>query len=222
MDLSIILEWVAANQEFVEIIKALLIILAAIYALIKEFFIHLRIFGFIKRQLILSFDRVEKGVKKLNIKIKKSNFNPTVIIGIAGDKYVGGPVLASLIGSRKYRETDRIYIELPRDSDGAVIWNQADPYINVIIPQIKSYLTKRKKKLDILLVDDVSKSGDTVKTLMDKISNKLKNINHEIKIAVMAVKKDAYKNLGKDFWDKHFTIKKYLKVKNEVVFPWSA
>lgn len=91
------------------------------YTLIKDYNLHLILLGIIKKELRFSFNRVEKSVKKIDKKITKSNFTPDIIVGIGGGKYVGGPIIASLLASRKFQQRDCIYLELPRDINGGVL-----------------------------------------------------------------------------------------------------
>lgn len=212
MGINILMDTIDGMGTVVNVISISMVIIYTI----KEYNLHLILSGIFNNDLRFSFDRVEKSVKKIDKKIKKSQFSPKIIVGVGGGKYVGGPIIASLLASRKYQHIDCIYLELPRDSKGGVDWKEGDKIVNAALPKIKSHLSE--VGTDILLVDDISKTGCTISKTKEKLENNLDDISPTIEVAVIVVTNESLEKLGDNFCEKEFYCN--YSEKKETKFPW--
>ncbi len=200
------------------------IVVTTVIILFREYNFHLIIYERIKQVKKFSFNRIEKEVGKLVKKIKKSDFSPNLIIGIAGGRLVGGSIVASLLASKKYLYENLLVLELPRKDGASVDWEKAKEIIKESVPQICCFFSDREQK--ILLVDDISQTGKTLQKTMEILKDEIKRNrkcrkirnNLVIKVATIIVKKEAVEKLGENFWKDQFYC--YYNVEKSVEMPW--
>lgn len=202
-----------------------------------------------RKKIDFSFTDIEKIFKKeLDPKTISKKFNPDLIVGIGGDEYVGGPVIASLLSSQRLGLNKKcLYLELSRrarkEGEIEVYWETAQSNLIEAVARIeKFHIPRESKKISILLVDDFSQNGntlyETIKRLKDNFDEK--SIALEIRMALIAVKAEAFNKLQlefkqlsedtrwdglykNDFWKEQFRgYDPIIEDQIEVIFPWKT
>jgi hypoxanthine phosphoribosyltransferase len=197
---------------------------------------------FPRKRIKPSTSRVKKIVKEeLSRDIKR--FSPDIIIGIAGGRIVGGAVVASFIASDKIgigssveKSIEVLYLEYPRRNewvDWEGDWEEVDEAIDADISKIERKFQK-EKKLNILIVDDISHRGRTIYETMTKLEKRLKEKefnNFDIRVALIALKETSFRELEKnktDFWKNQFVGFKgsieeiAIEDDKEMIFDWKS
>jgi len=152
-----------------------------------------------------SIKRVSHELAKLSKKILKENFYPDVILGISGDNLVGGCIIGALLASPRYlRRPDRfrqIFRKQPLNNS------------------IKKEILQKEWK-NILLVDDESRSGETIRMMSNSLQDLFADAN--IKVAVVIVRSKSWHVLGEEFWKNHFFCYKDVPIEKDVHWPWEV
>lgn len=135
--------------------------IAAAYGIYEFLFIRLEVHSWLKSKLKgeLSFStrRVEREVVRISKKIRKGDFRPDKIVACGGGTSMGGCIVGAFLASRKYLDRPFLMIEFDRPS-------------YVPVPGSLNYVVEQLKGSDqILLVDDVSKRGDTIGNAMSEL-----------------------------------------------------
>jgi hypoxanthine phosphoribosyltransferase len=188
-----------------------------------------------RKEINFTFETIVNIIKRDLCPKIKENHTVDVIIGIAGGKYVGGAIIASLLASNKIGlDKACIYLEFPRDPlhGGEVYWDQSDDIFQCATTKIIDIFgsPKAKKRIGILLVDDISFDGNTLHQTVIRLREKLNNYNFEseIRVALIATKREAYQCLPKEFnidskifWKKQFIgMKEPIEKGTKAIFPW--
>lgn len=126
-----------------------------------------------------SFDAIKPAIDKLSIELAK--FHPDLILGISVESLVGGTIVGAWLASDSCIGRPEMFRQLFRSSDGLEL---SDGFKEKI---------RRAKK--ILLIDDESNTGTTVKRELNGI--RAINANTEIRVAVIVVREASWKHLDR-------------------------
>lgn len=140
----------------------------------------------------ISWKKIDNQINNLLDKIEKENFKPDCIIGIA----CGGLIPATLIAKK-------LNIKSLYSINASSYTNKTKGQVKVLhIPNILN-------AKNILIVDEIADTGDTLKKVLNKFKNKYKNL--DIKTGTLFVNKNKCKYYP-DY---------YLEKTNKwVIFPW--
>lgn len=151
-------------------------------------------------------EQVRECSKQLISKIKKDKFYPSVIIGLARGGLIPAQYLAY---GMDVKHIESLSVQL-RDNPEL---NTSDE-INVLLDKLVHKYKKSNDKVNILIVDDLVDSGDTIKLVRTLLHHK----NLEIRIAVLYqnTKISNEENIRlSDYWGKE-------KPQGWLNFPWDT
>lgn len=172
---------------------------------------------------------VQRQLWKLKGEVSDSGFRPTKIVAIGGGDLVGGYIVGA-------------YLSLPRLLGASLLQLEYTRPENIPRPECVRYVVSQLDHNNdrIIVVDDVSKGGDTIKKAFDAIKKAFKDqFGHEIAESALGVfvvcrysrkllkdlekqlKPDFKPALGEDFWHVPNRFCGFLADK-EVEFPWKA
>lgn len=139
----------------------------------KGLFLTDKFKGWFKKKEYYSFNRVEKAVNTLsqeiiNLQIDGRNFMPRYIFAIAGDTTFGGAIFSGLLGNKLNLEVR--YLEIDRKNK-----RNFSTYKKENRKMIVEHLKFTKFKPSIIVADDVSRSGDTLRMVIEIINESYKD-----------------------------------------------
>jgi len=151
-------------------------------------------------------EQVRECSKQLISKIKKDKFYPSVIIGSARGGLIPAQYLAY---GMDVKHIESLSVQL-RDNTELNTLNEINALLDKLVRKYKKY----NDKINILIVDDLVDSGDTIKQVRTLLHHK----NLEIRIAVLYqnTKISNEKNIRlSDYWGKE-------KPQGWLNFPWDT
>lgn len=223
------------NIAVLNIIAYILSVAAIIRVLIRDFYVHLRLKGLLKRKLIFSSSRIIREIEKLADQIKKgpNAFAPHVVIGIGGrtiggSPRFGGAIVALHLASARHLNTTALYLDYLRTESGddRLLVDAANrKTCKAVSSDIVRTLPKRDLMGRILVVDDWSQSGGTISGVVEKLESALKQEapqrTFSIQVATVVRAKTQTNLKGDRDWEKTFRFRRHLS-NLQVEFPWHA
>lgn len=165
-------------------------------------------------RLVFSARGVITKVGELDGKIRRSDFSPDIVIGIAGGKYVGGGIVGNFLASRRFRDCPALHLELPRNDKGDPIWSLCDKII-------RTHLTDEniERWNNYLVVDDWINTGKTIKGVVERLGRVLreKKENFYIWGATIVLNPNSYQEIGDELRNRTFYC---IKSDKELDLPW--
>jgi len=205
--------------------------------LIRDHYVHLHLKGLLKRRLIFSSARILREIEKLADQIKKgpNAFAPHVVIGIGGrttggSPRFGGAIVALHLASARHLNTTALYLDYLRTEKGLgndrlLIDAANNNTCNAVASGIVITIPARDVTGRILVVDDWSKTGETISDVVEKLESALKQqapqMTFSIQVAAVVRAKIQTNLKGGRDWEKTFRFRRYLS-NLQVEFPWHA
>lgn len=192
------------------------IILAIITTIIVGLLAYIRrswlrsIWRRIRRPKFSSFKKVQREIKRLHKEIKppaaaRRPFQPPVVLGIGWSDLVGGVIVGAWLASPKYL----------RLKDGFFQISGGNP-----LPLSTKADEKIQESSRILVVDDESQSGETIRSTLEKLRKHYPNV--DIRVAVIVVRQASWDLLGQDFWRQNFCCYGPIEDSLEIKWPWET
>ena len=141
--------------------------------------------------LELSWDLFGELCRALAVRVANSDFEPDLVVGIAKAGVIPGAVIASML------QCDFFSMKISRREGGAVVSDR---------PKILSEAPRQAAERRVLVVDEISTSGETLRLAL----NTLRNVRPlEIRTAASFVRVNGYKP---DFFA--------VETDSTIIFPW--
>lgn len=161
-----------------------------------------------KPDFMYSFTRLQSEVGKLCDKLEGQRFYPDIILGISGGGLIGGIILGAWIASPRFLKRPDRFHPLDREK-------------KELSDELKSFIAEKGgEKGKILLVDDQSLTGETIKCQIEIIGRQFKET--EIKVAVIIVRSESWEKADKIWKNKGFYCYPNVSKEIEAHWPWEA
>src|SRR5688572_27630401 len=166
--------------------------------------------------LRLSIGTVERSVRRLDRKIRSAKYQPNLVVGMGSQSRVGGHIIGALLASPRHLNAPFVPLSnLPGQF-------QPNPHS---LEHVLTFVPADGARTRILLVDEISKRGDTIRNVMQAIQ--AARPSSEVRAAALVRYSDAavqqeFNNddpvLSGAFWRKNYFV--YVAKKPKVTFPW--
>ncbi len=152
-----------------------------------------------------SFDRVGIEVSKISTKLKKEEFYPDLIIGVTGETLVGGIIVGAWLASPPFLRATFYPSRSKKALDN----------------ELKAAITDPATK-KILLVDDESKTGDSIWEKFTQI-NEIKRKDTSMRVAAIVVRKESWEKHSK-IWNDPLNLSCHINrpLIEDVGWPWKV
>jgi hypoxanthine phosphoribosyltransferase len=167
-------------------------------------------------EMHFSIGMVERSVRRLDRKIRSAKYQPNLVVGMGSQSRVGGHIVGALLASPQHLNAPFVPLSnLPGQF-------QPNPHS---LEHVLTLVPADGARTRILLVDEISKRGDTIRNVMQAIQ--AARPSSEVRAAALVRYSDAavqqeFNNddpvLSGAFWRKNYFV--YVAKKPKVTFPW--
>lgn len=130
-----------------------------------------------------SFTKVKKDISRIKKKLDDMSFYPDLILGISGENLVGGTIVGAWLASDSFLRRPERFRQAFRNRE--------------LSEELKREIIENKWR-KLLLVDDVSQHGDTIRQELDELEKLVPG--GDVRVAVIVVREDSWGRLRDELW----------------------